>query len=174
MTKKIHKSIQTVRAEIEVEHPIIAEPKVITKNVLSQNSAEAEALLAKKKKQEASERNALLIVSGNPDIVAPTTDKPVTKTKRTTPTAHTDTVQKVIGTPKKVSMAKEIDPIILKTGPWEEILASIAEITTAHKSKMIYTKGIVKAHIKYRQNQNDIRFTNYDTNKTGVFITKQE
>jgi len=160
MSKKIRKSIQAVTAEIEAKHPIIPEPKIITRTVLSQNSTEAKMILAKAEKPLAGPKKLAAAIKNN----AP----------KSIPTTHTEMIEKVIGATKKIPMAKEIDPVILKTGPWEEILPKILEITSARKSKMIYTKGTVKTHIKYRQNQNDIRFNNYDTDKNGVFVNQQK
>jgi hypothetical protein len=150
MAKKNRKSIQAVRAEIEAAHPITPEPKVITKNVLPQNSAEAEMILTKARNLQQFKNN-------------------VHNAPKSIPTTHTSAVQKTIGAPKKISMAAEIDTVILAGGTWEELIQKADEITARRNNATKYTKGVLKAHIKYRINHDNVKiFKNLQISDTGI------
>lgn len=160
MAKKVRKSIQAVRAEIEAAHPITPEPKVITKNVLPQNSAEAEMILAKAGNPLSGPKKLAAAIKNN----AP----------KSIPITHTSAVQKVIGAPKKVSMAAEIDTVILAGGTWEELIQKADEITARRNNATKYTKGVLKAHIKYRINHDNVEiFKNLQISETGIASTEE-
>lgn len=76
------------------------------------------------------------------------------------------------GEPKKdkgPTMASELDKIILKGGTFEEMIAAAQERSKKLGGSIKYNKGVIKAHITYREKKNPKYLGNLKQTETGIF-----